>query len=239
MFLHWTPAVNQSNRSYFVNSFTSQSAAETLTTQAKFGTYSANVRGAGFVRYFAVPDFDILTDDFAIEFWYWLDTAPPVDITMLAQSSAITQDSGSGLTFYNPSGGVNWSFLQKSDGTMRVQNLDTEKNLGSISTASWHHIAVSRTSGTLETYLDGVRITTNTYTDSVTGGRSIWFIGFSRPVPNDSDPGYFIDGFRLTIGSNAGYTGTTITPPTSMPAQVLGQTRLRLNFEGSFDDIPG
>ena len=97
---------------------------------------------------------------------------------------------------------------------------------------------MSRTSGTLETYLDGTRITTNSYSNSITGNRSVWFIGFSRAVPNDSDPGYFIDGFRYTIGSNAGYTGSTITTPTTMPPQVLSQTRLRLDFEGTFDDIP-
>ena len=237
MFLHWTPAVNQSNRSYFVNSFSSQSAAEVLTTQAKFGTHSANVRGAGFVRYFAVPDFDILTDDFAIEFWYWLVAAPPVDIPMLTQAESLTADSGGGLTFWE-SNNPSWTLIQNSSGDFIVNGLGTNKNLGSISTGSWHHIAVSRTSGTLETYLDGTRITTNSYSNSITGNRSVWFIGFSRAVPNDSDPGYFIDGFRLTIGNNAGYTGSTITPPTSMPPQVLAQTRLRLDFEGTFDDIP-
>ena len=239
MFLHWTTSPSSSSqRAYEVNSFSSQSAAETLTTQAKFGTHSANVRGAGYVRYFSVPDYVIGTDDFAIEFWYWLVTVPPVNIPMLTQALSLTADTGGGLTFWQPSN-ASWTFQQNSDGTMRVQNLGTEKDLGSISTGTWHHVAVSRTAGTLETYLDGTRITTNSYTSSITGGRSVWFIGFSRPVPNDSDPGYFIDGFRFTIGSNAGYTGTTITPPTSMPAEVLGETRLRLNFEGSFDDIPG
>ena len=239
MFLHWSRgATTTSQRAYEISSISSQSAAETLTTQAKFGTYSANVRGAGYVKYYAVPDFDILTSDFAIEFWYWLVETPPEDIHMLTQSSGITLSSGSGLTFFTPSS-ESWSIQQYADQSLRVNGLGTQKNLGTVSTGSWHHIAVSRsTANGLSTYLDGTRITNNTYTTSVTGNRSVWFIGFSRDDPNDSDPGYFIDGFRFTIGSDAGYSGSTITMPTTMPPEVLGETRLRLNFEGSFDDIP-
>lgn len=239
MFLHWSRgATTTSQRAYEISSISSQSAAEVLTTQAKFGTYSANVRGAGYVRYYAVPDFDILTSDFAIEFWYWLVETPPSSIPMLAQSESISLASGGGLTFFSV---VNssWYFSQNSDQTLRLVNLGTTKNLGTISTGTWHHVAVSRSSANgLSTYLDGTRITNDTYTTSVTGNRSVWFIGFSRDDPNDSDPGYFIDGFRFTIGSDAGYSGSTITMPTTMPPEVLGETRLRLNFEGSFDDIP-
>jgi hypothetical protein len=242
MFLHWSGRSSRS-RDYRFSSISSQSAAETLTTQAKFGTYSANVRGAGYVQYYYHSDYTIRTQDFAIEFWYWKVETPPTNIPIMAHTGTAVLDSGSGLTFWSLTD-INWRFTQESDGDLVLDGLGTQKNLGAITNGQWYHVCVSRTGTTLSTFLDGTRITTDTYstdigTDDSTNQRSIWLVGYSRAVPNDSDPGYFIDGFRLTVGSDAGYNAgnSSITVPTTMPSEVAGETRLRLNFEGTFEDI--
>lgn len=237
MFLHWTPLTNTSRRAYEVISFSSQSAAEVLTTQSKFGTYSMNARGGGYVQYYSVPDFAIGTQDFAIEFWYWLVETNPYDIAVISQAGSLQQQSGSiYMTSYFVPQTVSWQIRQTSTGNLELLGPATRTIASSVTTGSWHHVAVSRTSGTLETYLDGTRTTTGANTTDITVNH-IWLTGFPRVAPNDSDPGYYMDGVRLTIGSNAGYSGSTITPPTTMPGYSSGQTRLRLNFEGSFDDI--
>jgi hypothetical protein len=81
----------------------------------------------------------------------------------------------------------------------------------------WYHCAFAFTTSTntITAYWAGQRIT-NTASTSGTITSNLWYRVFGGDMgANDGAKGSIQD-YRVTIGSNRGYTGTTITPPNSM-----------------------
>lgn len=83
----------------------------------------------------------------------------------------------------------------------------------SVSLNTWTHIAFSRSAGTLSVYVNGTRDSTqvSTSADLSPGGATLTI---GRNLDGAHLNGY-MDDYRVTIGSDRGYTGSTITVPTA------------------------
>jgi hypothetical protein len=80
----------------------------------------------------------------------------------------------------------------------------------------WYHIAYVRTAGNLYLYINGVRHS-NTYNIGAVNlnASAYGLMGLDSGNTNDGAPSRFND-LRITIGSDRGYTGATITVPNSI-----------------------
>ena len=128
---------------------------------------------------------------FVIEGWFKAD-----DATSNNNWAISSADSGGRFLF-----GIN-----NSSST----NFANENNIG-LGDTNWHHVAIVCDSGTKRLYIDGV------YKQATTGGNTDWYstnTGFSTlhigqfNAGDNNDFRGHIQDFRVTIGSNRGYTGT-------------------------------
>ena len=82
-----------------------------------------------------------------------------------------------------------------------------------LSAATWHHVAVSRSGSSNRLYIDGVQ-TGGTITDStswVVNPNGLWVGGQAGATSLNG----YIDDLRITKGTARSYTGSTITVPTA------------------------
>lgn len=80
----------------------------------------------------------------------------------------------------------------------------------------WYHIAFVRTGSSLYLYINGTRHATTHNIGAVSlNASSYHLMGLNSGNTNDGAPSRFND-LRITIGSDRGYTGTTITVPNSI-----------------------
>lgn len=134
---------------------------------------------------------DIGTGDFTFQAWVY-----PFNLSGTKQIISNRADGGSlfigtnGTEFYPYIGGS----YQTSGAALQVN--------------AWSHLALTRTSGTLETYVNGVRFRSDTQAGDIFGTTG-WTIG--RGDVGEWD-GYMAD---LQIATEAKYSGTTYTIPTS------------------------
>jgi hypothetical protein len=149
------------NNNRFVDESTSKSLITRSgnTSQGSFSSYSPSGWSAyfdGTGDYLSFPSnaiFGFGTGDFTIEFWAYPSTLTPRQFfydgvtTDPSVTIQISTDSNGVLTYY-----VN--------GSVRIQQTGS-----AITTNTWHHIAVSRVSGSTRMYLDGTQVG-STYTDT-------------------------------------------------------------------------
>jgi hypothetical protein len=80
----------------------------------------------------------------------------------------------------------------------------------------WYHVAFVRTSTTVNMYINGVKhVTTATIGSGAFTTSAYHIMGLNSGNTNDGAPSRFND-LRITIGTNRGYTGATITVPQSI-----------------------
>jgi hypothetical protein len=139
----------------------------------------------------SVTDSDFGTDDFTYEAWIY-----PTSLAVFNYIVGHTTAAGGGNLFV------------KSDGSLEYYEGASRLNSGAsaITTNQWYHVAVSRESGTLRMYIDGVEITSTSYTRSITDtnlyvGRNE--NGFSRfqgliYKPRVTDSALYTTGFTPT-----------------------------------------
>lgn len=168
------------------------------TAQAKFGSASASFDGNG--DYIAVGGSagQLGSGNFVVEFW-----ARPTSLstyTVLTGTFA-TANSGQWQLLMNGSGSLDWFGLNAFGGIG-----------GSLSTGSWSHVAISRSGSELSMYIGGTRTGTTTNTENYSSSGDLWI---GRAPENESGRWFngYIDDFRVTIGSDRGYTGASITVP--------------------------
>jgi hypothetical protein len=143
-----------------------------------------------------------LTGDFVIEAWIYLDAV---------SGYATLIEGRSGVGFNNLiCGAYSVSGTLRPDivyGGGRLTGTST-----SISLSTWTHIAFARTGSTLSIYVGGTRDSTQaTVSSSLAPGASL-------TIGKNLDGDYLdgnLDDLRVTIGSDRGYTGSTITVPTA------------------------
>lgn len=95
----------------------------------------------------------------------------------------------------------------------------------------WYHVAISRSSGTLNVYHNGIRIYTGADSSNITDSSSLLYLLTQSGSPLNSYganwPGY-MNNFRWVNGTGL-YTGATLTIPTS-PLTAISGTKLLLLF---------
>jgi len=171
--------------------------AQISTSVKKYGTGSIAFDGTG--DYLIPPSSQNVswgTGDFTIEGWFYWNS--------LASESAIVWGNGVGWVLYiYPANKLQWGRVSPKT----PANLLTGST--SLSTGQWYHIAVTRSSGTVKLWVNGVSDGTVTDADNYSASGKL-AIGISHS--SEYFNGY-IDDLRITKGY-ARYT-TTFTPPTS------------------------
>lgn len=190
--------------------------ATQTSTQSKWGGSSAYFDGSG--DYLSIPTGNHLnfgTDDFAIELWVRMSTI---------ESGALycpfgMQDNTAGsspilrFTIYN---GV-WGFAVRGGAMTTSAGIDGPSALLN----TWQHVAVSRSSGSIRFYIDGVQAgSTLTPASNPTLNITLpMLVGAVNLATSGTSPDWFMHGYvddiRITKGSARGYTGSTITVPTA------------------------
>jgi hypothetical protein len=160
------------------------------TAQSRFGGASGRLASAGDYLTFSGAT-DIGTGNFCIEFFIysgWSGDQMIFDFRNVTQLALWT--SGTGLLLFN-------------SGNFAVRAQMTPN--------TWQHVALARTGSTIRLFVGGALA--YSASDANYFSRATGFIG--KPYDaNWSQTNFWIDEMRVTIGSDRGYTGSTITVPT-------------------------
>lgn len=193
-------------------------------TVKKFGTHSAYFDGTDDHRKF-VPTVDrdlynFGTGDFTIETWIRktrTGSSEPIFETRYNNSST------TGMTLYiNSSGNV----VYQSGGTTIFTST------GTISANTWYHIALTRTSGTLRLYINGVQQVFATHTTNYINSYPIYF----GAAWLSSSLSYFQGYMDETRVSNISrYSSTSFTPSTTEFVNDE-DTVLLCHYNGNYND---
>jgi hypothetical protein len=172
--------------------------AKVTTTESKFAPTSAAFDGTG--DYLSLPTNSGLafgTGDFTVESWVYFNnlTGSKFLIDMRPENSdgvyPVLYANGSTLTWYISS---------------------AARITGSLSSAAWLHIAVSRTSGITKMFINGTQVGSN-YTDSNNYLSSTPAIGSEKYPSGSNTMNGYVDEFRITKG--VGRYTANFTPPTA------------------------
>jgi len=206
-----TVAEPESTRTSTAKTVTLFDDAVISTAQAKFGASSVLLDGTADGVHVAHADLQIGGGDFTIEFFFYPTSIGSDDYVL---------DCGSGF-----SGKINWFFDTATTYKFRSGPTTILSGNHGLSTNSWQHIAISRASGTIKYFLDGVE--QHSASNSTTFSSSQFKIGTYSTGGPYGLLGY-IDEYR--VSNSARYT-SGFTPTTSA---FVGDenTDLLLHFDG-------
>ena len=174
--------------------------AQISTAQSKFGGASALFDGNGDrVEFSSNAAWSFGTGDFTVEMWVRWNTVP----------------SGSGddmLVNVPTSGGFNIYRAAASGGQLIVSNRISNQYAQTFNPSAnvWYHVAVSRASGTMRVFIDGVQLGSSV-ANSTNYAQAALHVGGSADGAGWSIDGYIDD---LRIIKSALYTAN-FTPPTA------------------------
>lgn len=191
--------------------FDSSPAPKTLTLagdtkisgdQSKFGTTSLYLDGAGdYITMASSEDFNFGTGDFTIECWAYQLWRNPTYWGGLIGNFDNNTASSWGLWFTNQGHPI---FIAHTFPVLATTP---------VALNTWHHLAVSRNSGTLRLFLNGAQVNSATLSSAVGTNLAVRIGGTNAPTPNlDCFAGYISD-LRVTKGVGR-YTSNFV------PAQV-------------------
>ena len=189
--------------------------ASISTTQSKFGSSSLALDGTDdniFIN--SNDDFGFGTGDFTVELWIY-STAMSGTRALLDFRAATATDNG--LYLYTssarPSVYINGSAVLASP--------------DALSNNTWYHIAVTRNSGTMKLFVNGVEKDSDTVTTDL-GSNKPLFVGANYDASAAFWNGYF-DDIRIIKGV-AEYTAAFTAP--TFQVSVTPETVLMLRFDG-------
>jgi hypothetical protein len=175
---------------------TTTTAAPTTTTTTAAATTTTTTHVAGV--------------DFTIEWWMKVTswTTPtghprPYSLGAFPAPNAVSIENSGGHVYWWTGGGY------KVD----------KASLG-LATNTWHHMAVTRSNGSLSLYINGTREATGTWNAAIPSNSNVLYIG-AEPGPDSQVKGKMTN-FRWT--ANAIYSGASFTVPTS-PLTALADTK--------------
>jgi hypothetical protein len=178
--------------------------AQVSTTQAKFGTTSMYFAGSG--NYLLTPYSPTLvfgTADFTFECQlYWTGG-----------------NSENNLIMNNASGGFNVKLQATTATNWALENayVGQVADFGTAPTQNtWHHIAITRASGTLYAFIDGTQVYSGANTTNFVNTAS-WYVAGNGASASLYMTGY-IDDLRITTGY-ARYTASFTPPTAAFPLQ--------------------
>lgn len=189
--------------SSMMNNYETVGNAQVSTIIRRYGNGSISFDGSG--DYVVQPsnvNYGYGTGDFTIEFWVYFNS--------LSNDQTIVSNLTSASSV-NPH-----IYLFSSGNTIRYYTNNADRIVSSaLNTATWYHVAVSRSSGSTRMFINGVQAG-STYVDSNNYGTSAplgvgTYYSAGSPVTSSTLNGY-IDDLRITRGY-ARYTAN-FTPPT-------------------------
>ena len=179
------------------------------------GQWSNFFDGTGDALTFTNTDY---TGDFTFECWvYPLSTADQI----IAGSNGNFSGSNTQIFRLNETTAGNLSYYGGANAVVLSAGITPNQ---------WYHLAMSRTSGTLQTFVNGTRIDSRTYTNTFKLGAVGALV---NPTVSTSVNGY-ISNFRAINGTGI-YSGTTITVPTT-PLTAITNTSLLTCQSNRFRD---
>jgi hypothetical protein len=171
-------------------------------TQSKFGGNSLYLDGASHCIAGPYSSFD-LAGAFAVECWFY----------------PLAQDATNRSLFHIHTGAPRGLHVSYRNGNLAADNglaAGVTASGSGLSANSWHHIAVTRSGGTgstLSLFVDGTRV--GQYSSQDLGSTTTLLLGWYQDQISTQRASGYIDDFRLTVGSDRGYTDlSTITVPT-------------------------
>jgi hypothetical protein len=164
--------------------------------QSKFGGKSAYFDGAG--DYLTVPPIAFGTNDFCIEMWFRSSSR-----TQYAQ--LIGNEGTGGFTLLLNNNGAGQVAVYGGSGLLLASS-------GDWTDGQWHHVALVRTGNSFSLYLDGTRNATGTSSSSFSSSSNV-FIATNNNTGTSRDYAGYIDDLRVTLGTNRGYEGASISVP--------------------------
>lgn len=182
---------------------TAHGDAQLDTAQKKFGTASLLLDGTGdFVDIASSADFGYGTGDFAIDAQIYINADPPTDAVIAAGVA---------------SGNVGFGFHKDNGLWMGRSAVAQDINAAThITTGGFHHVAVTRASGTVRLFLDGTKVAEGAWAyDCPTSAVNIGIDGNNVSLPFNG----WIDEVRISKGI-ARWTAN-FTPPTSAYASTF------------------
>jgi hypothetical protein len=189
------------------NAFTATTSGnvQISTAESKFGTASALFDGTDDVLSFASNAvFNFGTGDFTVEAWVYLNN--------INKEQAVAAKWGSS--------GNAWLFRLETNNRLKLfAGSSSVTGSSPLSASTWHHVAVTRSSGITRLFLDGVQNGITTINDNLIGTTPVTvgaYDPFGTEFVNDFD-GY-IDDLRITKGV-ARYTANFTAPTAAFPDQ--------------------
>jgi hypothetical protein len=181
----------------------------TSTGQAKYYGSSGYFDGVGaYITVAEHTDWQLGTSDFTIEMWVKTSDSNAVLVDHYTSTQA-----GSWQLGLNPSGYLLW-----------YTNIGIKTGSVAINNNAWHHIAVTRSSGNLSFWVDGVQdgVPTSHSTNlNYTSASIVLAIGAQVTTRNTT---YDFSGYinDLGIWKGAALYGATFTPPTKRICSISG-----------------
>jgi hypothetical protein len=180
---------------------TAEGSATQSSTQSKWGGKSLSLNGNG--SYITIPDspsFDLSSADWVIETWVY-----PTSFSKF--STIISKRTNNNVA-------NSWHlFLNKTNGYLGLYTGTSYLSSTVVSLNQWSYLAASLSSGILRLYSNGTKVGEWTGV-SISNISEVIRVGWHYSSEDESFNGY-IDDVRITLGSNRGYTGSTITVPTA------------------------
>jgi hypothetical protein len=187
--------------------------AELDTAQSNFGSSSLLLNGT--TDSLTFPDiaaYDLGTDDWTIEGFVRFNTLPPLETSLGPGYMFFDMQNVSGelLQYAVIQDGFGYRVRLSGDGFAEVGTIG-----GGISTGVWYHWAMTRASGTIRAYFNGVYETSDFGAANANMGGPNQAIHIGSQTDVDAHHDGWIDDVRMTIGT-ARYTGTgSFTPPSA------------------------
>lgn len=169
--------------------------------QSKWGGKSLLIDSPS--KYLSLPSSGFtLAGDFVMECWVYMTGSASSYVLIEGRTN---YNDYQDFVWYLNGGGYNGLVVAPSGSRLDGTTALVPQN-------QWRHIAIVRSGGVISAYVNGVRdATTVNYSGAITPAASTLRIG------SNGTQGFsgFIDDFRITVGSDRGYTGATIPVPTA------------------------
>ena len=190
---------------------TANGDVEIVSTQSKFGGYSAYFDGAGdCLNAPHSSDLDLAGADFTIDFWFRANAVNATQVMVLKRPSSSVQgyvieieSTGKLGGYFGDSNTTSWNCTLQSMTTL-VAN-------------TWYHAAFTRVGSTFSMYLNGSLEATYAEAFTVSSASGALYIGSSESVGNPY-AGY-IDDLRITVGVSR-FNGAYATPTAAFYEQL-------------------
>ena len=183
--------------------------AQLDTSVKKFGTASAEFDGTGDYLFLSPQPTLSFPSDFTIEFFFNSDNVSGLMVLLASVSYYTAGKDGNWLIRITNSTSIAWASYNGSSGATAAYK---EFTVPTMSTGTWYHLAVVRSSGSINVYFNGTVSSSGALSDTknlIDGSVTGVYVGTNSLGANANFDGY-IDDLRIT--QKARYT-SNFTPP--------------------------